>query len=357
MTPRAIKSVDDLQRYLHSAMQLEHATIPPYLTALYSIRPGTNLAASQVLRTVVVEEMLHLTIAANLLNAIGGRPDLTVPGFVPRYPTGLPDGEKDFTVSLQAFSKNAIDTFLKIERPRMAPEGQPTVRVREAAAANTPSSLGYCPVRPDMYYYSIGEFYEEIRYGFDYLFEQKDQDLFCGDEHKQITSEYYYSGGGHLEPITNISAARESIRLITDQGEGDGGGIYDHKKELAHFFRFQELYLERYYQVHDTPGNPTGPALTVDWDAVYPIKTNASLDDYKDDSELERAAIAFNDFYADFLAMLTRAYNGERKLLFDAVPRMFQIRQLINQLIHNPLPGAPGVNAAPTFQIKAKVPA
>ncbi len=29
-------------RYLHAAMQLEHATIPPYLTALYSIHPGTN---------------------------------------------------------------------------------------------------------------------------------------------------------------------------------------------------------------------------------------------------------------------------------------------------------------------------
>jgi hypothetical protein len=55
-------------------MKVEHATIPPYLLALYSIHPGTNLDATQVLRVAVVEEMLHFTFGANLLNAVGGKP-------------------------------------------------------------------------------------------------------------------------------------------------------------------------------------------------------------------------------------------------------------------------------------------
>ena len=82
----------------------------------------TNSDATHVLRVVVVEEMLHLTLAANILNAVGGKPDLTVPGFVPQYPAYLPTGETDFEVHLQAFSEDAVNTFLKIERPAKAPD-------------------------------------------------------------------------------------------------------------------------------------------------------------------------------------------------------------------------------------------
>ena len=96
--------------YLHAAMQLEHATIPPYLTALYSIQPGTNSDAYHVLRVVAVEEMLHLTLAANVLNAVGGTPDLTRPGFVPDYPAYLPDGETDFQVEPAGASRRRRST-------------------------------------------------------------------------------------------------------------------------------------------------------------------------------------------------------------------------------------------------------
>ena len=95
-----IQSKEDVFHYLYVAMQLEHATIPPYLMGLYTIKPGTNQDAAMNIREVVVEEMLHLTLAANILNAVGGTPDLTCPGFVPTYPARLPDGENDFTVSL-----------------------------------------------------------------------------------------------------------------------------------------------------------------------------------------------------------------------------------------------------------------
>ncbi|PLU36792.1 ferritin-like domain-containing protein, partial [Sinorhizobium medicae] len=38
----SIRTLDELKEFLHRAMQLEHATIPPYMTALYSIKPGSN---------------------------------------------------------------------------------------------------------------------------------------------------------------------------------------------------------------------------------------------------------------------------------------------------------------------------
>ena len=82
--------IEVLRGDLQFAIELEHATIPPYLTALYSILEGTNDAIRGILRSVVLQEMLHMAMAGNILAAIGGKPDLTKPDFLPVYPTDLP---------------------------------------------------------------------------------------------------------------------------------------------------------------------------------------------------------------------------------------------------------------------------
>lgn len=348
MADTRITSVPKLMTYLRSAMQLEHATIPPYLTAMYSIHPGTNSDAVHILRVVVVEEMLHLTIAANLLNSVGGKPDLTAPGFVPEYPTGLPDGETDFKVSLERFSKEAIETFLKIERPARAPNETQRVVPRRSSAV----PLALVPEEPDHGYYSIGEFYEEIARGFKFLYEQQGPSLFKGDPKRQITSEYYYSGGGELHAVTDLKSALAGIELISRQGEGLGGGIYDSEKELAHYYRFDQLRRGRYYLAGDKPHEPTGPEFRVDWDAVYPIEKNARLSDYDGNPELARAAQGFNRVYGEFLAALTTAFDGQPAKLLEAVPQMFRLRNGMMQLMRNPAPGPGGENAAPTFEVK-----
>jgi len=46
-----IETVGDLRTHLQGAMVLEHATIPTYLTALFSIRDGHNEEAAQVIRS------------------------------------------------------------------------------------------------------------------------------------------------------------------------------------------------------------------------------------------------------------------------------------------------------------------
>jgi hypothetical protein len=348
MTPRRIKSVDDLHAYLHRGLMLEHATIPVYLTALYSIHPGSNPAATHVLRTVAVEEMLHLTIVANLINATGGHPDLTASDFVPQFPTYLPDGETKFKVGLARFSPAALDTFLQIEQPKAAPKGALVASTEYAASGQF--SLASCPLDPGVEYASIGEFYAEIQHGLDYLHERHGPSLFKPNTERQITDEYYYSGGGRLFLITNIKSAREAVRLIVEQGEGLGGGIYDHAKELAHYFRFMELKRGRYYEPGNKPEKPTGPALAVDWDKVYPIKENAKIRDYHD-TELRDAAVSFNEYYAQYLARLSGAFNGQPALMLELVPMMFEIRNRMTQLMHVPLDDKSGQNAAPTFEI------
>ncbi len=345
MTATSIKTIDCLKGYLYRALQLEHATIPPYLTALYSIHPGTNPDAVHILRVVVVEEMLHLTLAANLMNAIGGQVNLTAPDFVPEYPAYLPDGERDFQVSLERFSRSAIETFLKIERPGKAPsEGHRKLRRGHRML------LAAAPESSEESYYSIGEFYEEIRRGFVYLHQQHGDALFCGDPKRQVGPEYYYSGGGEVHVVTDMRSATAAIELIIGQGEGLGGGIYDKEKELAHYYRFDQLLKGRYYQKCDEPHQPTGPSFEVDWDAVYPLQTNAKVSNYDGSPELKQAALDFNHQYARFLGLLTAAYDGQPQKLLEAVPEMFRLRDGMLQLMRNPLPGTDGT-AAPTFEV------
>jgi Ferritin-like len=64
------------------------------------MKPGQNQAAAGILTSVFIEEMLHMTLAANLLNAVGGSPSLAHPGFIARYPTYLPHSANAFLVPI-----------------------------------------------------------------------------------------------------------------------------------------------------------------------------------------------------------------------------------------------------------------
>ena len=109
-----------LKKHLQTAIEVEHSTIPAYLCALYSIKDGTNQEAAQIIKSVVLEEMLHMVLAANVLNAIGGEPKITHSEFVPRYPH---PPLLDFEVHLEKFSPNASKTFIHIESARPPPGG------------------------------------------------------------------------------------------------------------------------------------------------------------------------------------------------------------------------------------------
>ncbi|MFC8516327.1 ferritin-like protein [Streptomyces sp. NPDC057257] len=351
MTASTIENRDDLISYLDAALALEHATIPTYLTAYYSIRSTTNSDAAHIIRVAAVEEMLHLSLVANVLNAIGGKPDLTRPGFVPSYPAYLPDGEDDFTVDLRPFSPEAVETFCKIERPGSAPSADS--RLVRTADGRTPPLVS-SPTAEGMRFYSIGEFYEEIIEGLAKV-AARDPALFCGDPALQVGREYFYSGGGEVIVVTDLDSAQRALRFIAAQGEGLDSGMYDAEGELAHYYRFRQLQLGRYYEVGDHPEAPSGPALSISWDDVYPVKVSPRLADYPADSQLARVARDFNADYGAFLGLLTEAFNGRPALLQEAVCDMFRLRDGFNRLVCNPLPGSGGLHAAPTFEIPAAV--
>jgi Ferritin-like len=354
---RLINTVEELRYYLVQGMKIEHATIPPYLTALYSLKPGSNLEAFHIIRSVLVEEMLHLTLVVNVLNAVGGdiKSTLTASDFIPQYPTRLPTGEEDFEVGLSKFSRETIDTFLKIERSDEVAADQPLV------VSQPYSNLCFSVMNRSQSYsfYSIGLFYAEIIRSLFALHQQMGDSLFCGDPQRQITNEYYYNGAGNIVPVTDLNSAILALTIIQDQGEGSRvGTIFDAERELSHYYRFQQLNLGQYYVIDkdddeksDEPNCPTGLTFTVDWDAVYPIKSNAKLSNFAEGSELYVAAQEFQSAYSKFLAEIEYAFDGHPETLIPAVGGMFRLKEQANLIIRNPLPGADGINAAPIFRL------
>ena len=114
-------SVEQLRKDLQTALQLEHATIPPYLTALASMKKSYNLQIQSVMKAIVIQEMMHMALVANILNAVGGKPSLYSKDFIPHYPSRLPGGvQPDLVVPIEKISLALIrNIFMKIEQPEL----------------------------------------------------------------------------------------------------------------------------------------------------------------------------------------------------------------------------------------------
>jgi hypothetical protein len=320
--PKPITTINDLRQHLQWAMELEHATIPPYFAAWVSIEPGSNQASANIIRSVMLEEMLHLTLAANLLSAVGGTPRLCYHGFVPSYPTRLPHSSVDFEVSIEAFSRRAIGTFLKIERPE--PDG------------GAP--------QPD-HYLSIGQFYEAIGEGIDRLCVQfGEARVFNGDERQQVQPEDYY-GAGNVVVVADRASAHTAIAEIITQGEGADRSIFDNDarifgegngREIAHYYRFKQIELQRRYTQSDTPASgPTGERLAVDYTKVFLMPANARIGDIPPRAETRARLEQFSASYAALLRALEGAFSGQRGQFTHAIAGMFSLRDQALALMKN----------------------
>jgi hypothetical protein len=198
-----IATLESLREHLQWAIELEHFTLPPYLCALYSLDAVRNPEASKAVASVLVEEMLHMTLAANLLNAVGGRPQLDTPQMLSVYPRCLPHGlclahgDRWFEVPLLPFGPEALDVFLKIEQP--------------VAAGGLPESDGY---------ETIGQFYHAVRSGLlDLWIDLGAPRVFCGEPARQI-ADAPFPGGGRIFAINSLATALAALDEIVEQGEG-----------------------------------------------------------------------------------------------------------------------------------------
>ncbi|XP_078581944.1 uncharacterized protein LOC144865232 [Branchiostoma floridae x Branchiostoma japonicum] len=112
-------TLSQLRENLQLALRLKWTTIPLYLSAYYSIKDGFNTEVASLLKSIVIAEMHHMSLVANILNAIGGKPVLNDPNLIPTYPGPLPGGcSPDIPIRLAKCSRAQIrDVFMAVEMP------------------------------------------------------------------------------------------------------------------------------------------------------------------------------------------------------------------------------------------------
>src|SRR5919198_133680 len=122
--PLPVDSREQLVYLLTQASELEQGILCEYLFALYSLKrdPDDGLDPDQLaqvtrwgrtLSEIAVQEMLHLTLATNLLIAVGAAPHLHRPNFPIRCAWYPPDVQ----IALVPFGEAALRHFLYLARP------------------------------------------------------------------------------------------------------------------------------------------------------------------------------------------------------------------------------------------------
>ncbi len=333
----AAQDITELYPLLQNAIELEHATIPPYLTAMFSIKPNTERDIWGIIHSIVIEEMLHMTIASNILNALGGHPKIDHASFVPEYPTTLPMGIGDgLEVNLQKLSKEAVkDTFMQIEEPE-DPLEFPKVETGLLKAASAPPE-----------FHTIGEFYDALKNKISDLAPDK----LPGDPSLQVTA---FFGSELLFPILTKDDAIKAINIIVEQGEGTSTAPIDFEGEIAHYYKFEEIYVGRALvkdesipQGYSFSGDP----ITFDPANVYPIYPNTKAAMFAEGTEERRRVDDFNDTYTSLLKGLHDTFNGKPDHINATIGLMYDIKLQAERLCGTPFPGKKGYNIGPSFEL------
>ena len=266
---RTFVDLKDVQEGLQAAIELEMALIPPYLAALWSIKDRRSRAAQLVLN-VVVEEMLHVALAANILNAIGGEPRLVGADVVQTYPTELPGQvQQGVLVGLRRCDRAQLEVFKQIETP------EKPVRVERAAAGMQPVTVG-------QFYDGIAEKLEELG-----------PSIFTGDPGRQLRR---WPTIGELRPVADLGDAKWAIETIKEQGEGASPyDPNDRDGELGHYYLFWEI-LEGREIVRRGRRWAFGGA-DIPFPETYPVVDNPMEEAFPEGSQQRALAVQFNKAY------------------------------------------------------------
>ena len=310
-----LDSLAAIQKALRYAIELEHATIPPYLYAMYSL--GTdNQNVAGIIGSVVGEEMAHFALACNILNAIGGQPAIDSPKFIPTYPGPLPATvESGLKVPLAPASKKLVEkVFMTIEEPEDPPD-IPHHGVT-AMASGRPLTIG-------LFYHRIKAAIEDV---------SSRGNIFTGDHALQVT---HHFATAEVVPVYSVGDASSAIDLIVEQGEGTHTSPLE-GDELAHFFRFREI-VEGYQLVPAPGAHPPwrfdGPPIPFAENKVLDVIENPKTSKYPAGSAARIRCQTFNYTYTNLLKVLHDTFNGHPDRLPTAIGLMESLNEQAQALM------------------------
>ena len=333
---------NDTMAYVHKILQetieVEHSTIPLYLTSLFSIVNSSNFAGA-TLHSVVIEEMLHMTTACNMLNAMGGAPAIDSPVFIPVYPLRLP--MINVTADIRRFDAASVANFMLIES---------TTALSKSIAACYEYVLSIVQ--------KLSEEYGEPA-------------VFTGNYSYQVqASAMGPTGLQTAGKIGNLSEARVALLGVSDQGGGcpvpgeeqlwpgvsniSAGPLGGN---LSHYARFAQVAAGRAYGPADHvagPGfPPTGRNVTTDWTHVYAFAPNPRVADFANHSAAHGAALSFAANYTALLAQLHDVFNGAPQNYFKTLAGMHALTGMARDLMTTDDPRKPpaaAVGIGPTWE-------
>jgi hypothetical protein len=336
---KPITTVQELQDHLYHAMQVELSTIPLYLYPAYSIKTqgysqwSPGMSAFRTIRSVVIEEMLHLCLARNLMVAVGGGGTVSFydVNMIPTYPSDMLHREPPLPLRLEACSTGLMtEVFMPLELP-----------AKEAA----PPQGGE--------YNTLGQFYAAIRLGFESLDKELGGQLWA---HNRPDLQYYsgywnQDGGGTPIVVCDLASACDAIDTIVEQGEGaKAGDQYVPLNvvkpqlgldELSHYAKFERI--------------AAGVDLIGD---TWPVPTDPTADLFE--GAAGDLARLFDAAYCYVLCMIDAIYNTSRTTTVAGQkgPRYGLERTFIGAMggvlfpiaaLLVTLPLGSGMSAAPTF--------
>jgi rubrerythrin len=330
---RAATAPDDLHELVQNAIELEHATIPTYLAAYFSLKPGTNQPVAEILRSVVVEEMLHMAIACNLLIALGGYPVINKPRFIPTYPGPLPMSiGNDLIVPIEKCSVDLVKkTFMAIEEPE------------------DPIHIGALRAAAPVTFGTIGEFYDALE---EKLLQLGPKAFKTGRFDEEMVDNSWFPAD-QLFRITDDKSAAAAIRMIVRQGEGTRQSPLDPQQQPAHYYRFKQI-VKRKRLIRD-PSEPSGfkfagAPVILEMANVWNMQPNPP--DPKTlpaGSAAQPAATIFAFGYTALLNSLHDTFNGAPNTMSRAMGLMYQLRLTAQTVLQTPLPGSPNLSTGLSF--------
>jgi hypothetical protein len=249
-----IETIPELKNHLAVAVAVELSTVPLYLYPAYSIQSSNRtqwapeMSAFRTIRSVVLEEMLHLCLARNLLTAIGGSMECYDPAVVPTYPSNMLYHKGNLQFRLEPLSSNLIRTiFMPLELPATV-DAEPQ----------------------DKDYLTLGQFYSAVLNAFKKFNDEQHDQLWYGrkglsdDQASAICAQRralqygraYWNddGGGTPIVVEDMTTAGAAIATIVEQGEGEK--VNDDKVplrpdqpqlglvELSHYAKFRMIAEE-----------------------------------------------------------------------------------------------------------------
>ncbi|MET7456054.1 ferritin-like protein [Streptomyces sp. NPDC005574] len=313
--PHQGRDVEWLRTALQVAVELELATIPPYLCGWWSIKDRGGEAA-RLIRRIVGDEMYHLGVVCNLLVAVGGRPRLT--GVAPEYPGPLPGGVRTgVNVYLSGLTRSLVhDVMMALEAPE-------TPLARDAHTSP-----------------SIGRFYDNLLHAFKSVAPEL-------SKRGQLSE---HIGSDVLKPVDSLAAVERSLDIIKEQGEGSTSSPADAfgDDHPAHYYAFGEIYHGRQLRKEGKSWRFTGSA--VPFPDARPMARVPAGGWPHPSAQVQRILDHFDDSYATVLDALEGAWaGGDASALRAAVHTMRGMEGPAVELMDITIPDAPG-NYGPQFR-------